>query len=255
MSLAWGFSISHPFHIHTQRHSPQKPPDLWVQVVGLLLCGGRRPHLPPWFQGTQVTTEAPGGAERKVVYLTWGQEEVRALAESYEGRGKGMEWEAGAQRGCVPCLKSRSPVGHGQLTGTQRGCVACGVTQHPGGQNKEDQGREDTSPSPTLTSDTCPTGICGSASGSTTSGNGRVRSSCSGPQTSSLTLGSTRTSLPRTTTMTSCWFVCPGRHIQALPCSPSTSARPASPQAPSASSQAGGPCLVLRVQPCPLKTP
>ena len=103
MSLAWGFSISHPFHIHThentERHSPQKPPDLCVQVVRRLLGGGRRPRLPPWFQGTQVTTAAPGGAERKVVYLTRGEEEVSALAESYKGRGKGMEWEAGPREG------------------------------------------------------------------------------------------------------------------------------------------------------------
>lgn len=79
--------------------------------------------------------------------------------------GKGWEWEAGAQERVCALLKksSHSPVGHRQVTGTQRGCAVCGVTQHPGGQNKEDQGREDTSPSPTLTSDTCPTGICGSA--------------------------------------------------------------------------------------------
>ncbi|PNJ41794.1 KLK9 isoform 2 [Pongo abelii] len=47
-------------------------------------------------------------------------------------------------------------------------------------------------------------GICGSALESTTSGNGRVQSSCSGLRTSSPTLASTRTSVPMTTMMTSC---------------------------------------------------
>lgn len=60
-------------HTKTQKATPYGNHQTCEGRGGGLCLGGRWSlHLSPWFQGTQVTTKAPGGAERKVVYLTWG---------------------------------------------------------------------------------------------------------------------------------------------------------------------------------------
>lgn len=66
---------------------------------------------PTGFQGTQVTTKAPSGEVGR--WFTWHglRKGCELLGECYKSRGEEMEWGAEAQRGCVPYLKSLSPLG------------------------------------------------------------------------------------------------------------------------------------------------
>ena len=61
-------------HTHTHTHTQPLPAEATRPVgagVELFLCCRWSPQVPTWFQGTQFTTKAPGGARKKVAHLAW----------------------------------------------------------------------------------------------------------------------------------------------------------------------------------------